>query len=279
MNPIDSETTKRLIDAGKEVIPEAYKDIAQPAAKIIGNHLEVIAKAVGIVLAPLHALIWGYDKIAAFIERRVSEKLQNIPAEQIVVPPLNIVGPLVEALRFVGDDEVLRELYANILANAMDSNTTNLAHPSFIEILKNLSSDEALLLKAFIESNSYPIIDIQVSEEVRQGYEPAIASFGLFHKDFGLKNEDLLPNYLENLCRLGLLEIPETLHLQAEKLYQPLTEDPYIIDVQEIFKTKLNKLSRIKKRMVGITYFGNQFVNIVVKDKRILTNRMPLETA
>jgi abortive infection alpha-like protein len=264
---MDPETTKKLIETGEQIFPEAYKDIVQPAAKVFGQELEVIAKAVGIALAPLHVLVWGYERIGVFIEQKVSEKLQNVPAKHIVSPVLTVAGPLIEALRFAGDDEVLRELYANILANAMDSMTSNLAHPAFIEILKNLSSDEALLLKAFIQTNSFPIIDIQISDEGQQGYVPAIASFGIFHKGLGMRNENLLPNYLENLCRLGLLEIPETLHLQAEELYKPLIEDPYITEAQQKLMTNFNKISKIKKRMVGITYFGNQFVNIVVKDK------------
>lgn len=66
-----------------------YQDTLQPAAKQLGKSLEVVAKTVNIALAPVKALVWGYEKIEEFITSRVSEKLKNVPEENITTPPLH----------------------------------------------------------------------------------------------------------------------------------------------------------------------------------------------
>ena len=38
-----------------------YEDIAQPAARELGVALQTVAKTVHIALAPVSALVWGYD--------------------------------------------------------------------------------------------------------------------------------------------------------------------------------------------------------------------------
>ena len=143
---------KATIDAvtGLVTAIPVYQDTLQPAAKQIGHSLETVTKTVNIALAPIKALVWGYEKIEDYITTRVSEKLKNIPEENITTPPTEIAGPAVEALRFSGNDKNLRELYANLLASSMDINTQYLIHPGYVEIIKNLSSDEAILLQIFI---------------------------------------------------------------------------------------------------------------------------------
>src|SRR5690554_2969816 len=102
-----------------------YQDAVQPAAKQIGQSLETVTKTVNIALAPIKALVWGYEKIEDFLSTRVSEKLKNIPEENITTPPPQVAGPAIEALKYSGHDKNLRELYANLLASAMDKETVH----------------------------------------------------------------------------------------------------------------------------------------------------------
>ena len=47
-----------------------YQDVVQPAAKEIGQALQTVAKTVHIALAPVSALVWGYDKIKDFVSQK-----------------------------------------------------------------------------------------------------------------------------------------------------------------------------------------------------------------
>lgn len=116
---------KATIDAVTGLVKAVpvYQDTLQPAAKQIGQSLETVKKTVNIALAPIKALVWGYEKIEEFITTRLSEKLKNVPEENITTPKPEVAGPAVEALRYSGHNPNLRELYANLLANAMDKST------------------------------------------------------------------------------------------------------------------------------------------------------------
>jgi hypothetical protein len=56
---------KATIDAvtGLVTAIPIYQDTLQPSAKQIGKSLETITKTVNIALAPIKALVWGYDKL------------------------------------------------------------------------------------------------------------------------------------------------------------------------------------------------------------------------
>src|SRR5947207_379089 len=72
--------------------------------------LQTVAKTIHIALAPVAALVWGYDTIKEFVSTRVAEKLAGVPAENIRTPEPHVVGPALEALRYTGHQGTLREL-------------------------------------------------------------------------------------------------------------------------------------------------------------------------
>ncbi|OWF71984.1 hypothetical protein B4903_22605 [Yersinia frederiksenii] len=128
-----------------------YQDVLQPAAQEVGTALQTVAKTIHIVLAPVSAMVWGYDKIKDFVSTKVAEKLKDVPPENLISPKANVAGPALEALRYIGHDESLSNLYANLLASSMNKDTANSTHPSFVDIIKQLTSDEAKLFKLFFK--------------------------------------------------------------------------------------------------------------------------------
>lgn len=79
-----------------------YQDALQPAAKEIGKALGTVAKTVNVALAPVSALIWGYEQFKKFVNNKVAEKLENTPEKNIITPPLHIAGPALESLKYSG---------------------------------------------------------------------------------------------------------------------------------------------------------------------------------
>ncbi|AIN74099.1 DUF4393 domain-containing protein [Flavobacterium psychrophilum] len=260
---------KATIDAvtGLVTAIPVYQDTLQPAAKQIGQSLETVTKTVNIALAPIKALVWGYEKIEEFITNRVAEKLKNIPEENITTPPTEIAGPAVEALRFSGNDINLRELYANLLASSMDINTQDLIHPGYVEIIKNLSSDEALLLKIFSVKFIYPLININAEVPDGKGSITEYAYFSHFDKITNLKRPDLIPTYVDNISRLGLTEIPYDQHLTAENTYEPLENDLSLSTLKHKIEILQNRKIVFERKVIKLTNFGRLFIQNVVNDK------------
>ena len=269
--PENSNNLKATAEAMQGVLKEipVYQDLVQPTVQEVGRNLVVVGKAVKIVLAPITALVWGYEKISDYLENRITEKLKNVPEENIIPPALEIAGPAIEALRFTGNNEDLRELYANLLANSMDVSTAENAHPSFVEIIKNISSDEAHLMSCFsvIHNQMYPLIDIKGELPDNKGHITHYKN----HSNFrglspSIKHTGLIPSYIDNLCRLGLLENPPLEHLINEENYKSLEEDPEMKDR----KSAINRLGRTvtyDRKYVRATTFGFQFCQAVIIEK------------
>lgn len=158
MSDKKSDNTHKKIDAVTALVKEIpiYEDALQPFAKETGKALQTVGKAINLALTPIEGAVWGFEKIKIFIENKLENKLKKIPIENIQSPQLSIAGPIFESLRYLSNEEMLRDMYANLLANAMDTDTKNNAHPSFVEIIKQLSSKEASLLLFLSNQENYP---------------------------------------------------------------------------------------------------------------------------
>lgn len=258
---------KSTIDAVTGLVKAVpvYQDTIQPAAKEIGKSLETVSKTVNIALAPIKALVWGYEKIEDFISTRVSEKLQNVPEKNIITPKPEIAGPTIEALRFTGHNEELRELYANLLATSMDKNTLHKAHPSYVEVIKGLSTDEARLLKIFINGGFQPLIDLH-GKKADGGYVTMVSNFSNLSEKVELERPDLIPNYIDNLCRLTITEIPYGVYLTKEKVYEKL-ENHESLSIEKLAITNSGKKIDYERKVLKLTNYGKQFIDNVVVEK------------
>lgn len=243
-----------------------YEDALQPAAKEVGQSLETVAKAVNVALAPVSGLVWGYEKIKDFIDNKVSEKLQNVPEENIVSPPANIAGPALESLRYTGGIDELRELYANLIASSMDSNTLDNVHPCFVEIIKQLSSDEAKLLNYFSTNIQLPLITIR-SKNDDDSSQDVIRFFSDIGEQIGMKDNSDISSYIDNLCRLGILEVPGNLcAVGLDEEYQRLTVHSYTIKHRKIIDKQDGRKSVVVKKMLYASSLGLDFIDSCVRD-------------
>lgn len=261
------EKAVNLVKDITDAVP-VYPDLIQPAAKELGKSLQTVAKLVNVALAPVTALIWGYDKIGDFLSKRLAEKLENVAEGNIITPSAQVAGPAIESLKYVGEDENLRELYANLIASAMNKEVADKAHPAYVEILKNLSSTEALLLKAFIKRSSYPLIDldINVNHEGTVGDFSLYSNYSIFHKDLGLPFDNI-NKCIDNLCRLGLTQIPKGQILTSPNAYLEI-EKSVFLDFPKAAFLQLGEGLKLKtnRKLIEITIFGKDFLQTVVDE-------------
>lgn len=262
---------KQTIDAATALTKAVpiYEDALQPLAQEVGKALGTVGKAVNVALAPVSLTVWGYDQVKEFLEKRVTEKLEYVPQERIITPQLNVAGPAIEALKFTAEEETLQEMFANLIANSLDSKTAIEAHPSFVDIIKNLSSDEGLILKLFSHPmNQYPVIDVQLKKKGGREYNTIIKNYSSLAIKASCKHPQLAPNYLDNLCRLGLLDIPSGVKLNRPELYDQLEKTPIIELIKKQHEASTNHTIECKQRMVEVTSIGSQFINSCVRDKK-----------
>jgi hypothetical protein len=260
----DENKIRDTADAVKGIVEAVpvYQDVVQPAAREVGTALQTVAKTLHVILAPVSGLVWGYEKIKDFVGDKVAEKLREVPTEQMHAPEPNVAGPALEALRYTGYQESLRDMYASLLATSIDEQTSTQAHPAFVEIIRQMSPDEALMIKFLWSQISVPKIDLRAEEKNSHLGHWLCRNFSLLPHEAGCSAPELGPNYLNNLARLGIVELRETYRLQGvggKDLYVPLLEFPKIKSLIDQLKESPNQKPAIDHGAIILTELGRQF--------------------
>lgn len=190
--------------------------------------------------------------------------MKNVPPEAIIQPELNIAGPALEALRYTGHSDSLSDMYANLLASAMNVITTSQAHPAFVEIIKQLTSDEAKLMKLFANNKIHPILTV-LERKTNVGTREQLVYFSTFANFADIAIPGNLPSYFNNLCRLGLTEIPEGLYLSENNPYEELESEPIVRETVSMINQMSGVKAEIKRQIIRPTQLGQQFIRACVQ--------------
>lgn len=248
-----------------------YQDVVQPAAQEMGKALQTVAKTVHIALAPVSALVWGYDQIKDFVSTKVAERLKNVPPENIITPKPNVAGPALESLRYTGHEESLSDMYANLLAASMDKATSEGAHPAFVEIIRQLTPDEAKLVSLFLRDIPFPLLNLRwefkEQTEDKRGGKDVLVNFCQLGELAGCEFNNLVPTYIDNLCRLGLCEVPPMWAYLSPGVYDLLENSSVITEIKAQIEQNPEIKAKVERKGLRVTELGKQFARICVAKK------------
>lgn len=135
---------EQIKDLITDLVPvgEVYKDVAQKPLREASKSLVDVVKTLRLVLFPFQYGAAYQGKFATHLKR----VYEQVPQGRQVAPPPQIVGPVLEGLRYVPDTDLLARLFENLLARAIDKERMGEAHPAFVGIIGQLSPDEAHML-------------------------------------------------------------------------------------------------------------------------------------
>lgn len=102
-----------------------------------------IAKSVRLVFAPLQCGAVLQDRFRHFIEKSAARVLED----DRVIPAPQILGPVLEAIRYEPEGSISEEAFSRLLSRAFDREKLGQAHPAFPGLLRTLCDDELGLLK------------------------------------------------------------------------------------------------------------------------------------
>jgi len=250
--PIDSTLVNKI-----------YDDVIHKSAKEIGKTLSLIPKAINVALSPIEQ--WLYNKEINLEKTKIliSKKLENIPEEKIVSPESYVAVPTIQALSYSMDSDELRNMYANLLAKAMNIDTKEQVHPAFTEIIKQMSPIDANILKKFIATApNIPLIDI-VDKDMKEGhYLPIISNLtNIFDYD-----NITISVTIGNLLRLGLIEIPSGKFIPVDLAYETITSNSMFLNFKKEHKSPEGYKIDIHKKLITITELGYKFSEICIQD-------------
>lgn len=271
MANIDPNTVSTTVKAAAELAKAVpvYQDAVQPAAMEVGKSLQLVARAVNAALTPVEGFVWGVEKIRDFVRDRVASKLSNVPPEDVQQPKPHVAVPAIEALRYTGAESDLAELYANLLATSMDKATAYRAHPGFVDMIKNMSPDEARIMKFLATATDQPLINIKSIDKKNSGFQIVHRHLSLIGLKSSCQYVPLAGTYLDNLLRLGLIEIPSMRRILSDEPYKEIEEFPQIKQILENLRKAETHTIEVEKIKLEVTDLGKQFIRSCVIDKSI----------
>lgn len=135
------------------IMPKFLDAALTPIAKESGERL---ADIISLVFTPIIKTKAKRDKNIELFLKELDKEVKKIPENKIQEPPLHIVAPTLELVyKYYCDEKYLRNMFAKLIASSMDSD--NIIHPSYIEIIKQLSHNDAIVFKSHFEYFNYYI--------------------------------------------------------------------------------------------------------------------------
>lgn len=190
----------------------------------------------------------------------MSEKIADIPEEHLTSPAPSVAVPAMQGLAYSLEEPDLKEMYLNLLANATDDRVSEQAHPSFAEIIKQLSAREARLLAEVFSQTALPVIQLRL--KAPEGAGSSIVNnhvIQLTNLDTGEPTEEQsVPVWIDNWVRLGLVEVDYSYALVAEGRYDWIEQRPELVRISSVDE-RGREAVELKKGLLRRTDFGSRF--------------------
>lgn len=251
--------------------------------KFLDEAVMPVAKKAGSTLSSIWTIAFGGIDIYAEktqlkrvralnqFKDELEQAVSSIPEENIVEPPLHIVGPSLEAAKYYFENDELRKMFANLIAASINSDMASKAHPSFVEIIKQLSPLDAMNLKLFKSNGRLPIVQYVYTAANKHGSKPFKTN--VFLENNKIEDIDLNAASISNLNRLGLISITYTEHFLVEERYNKFIEHDLFKQSKRELDAKNKNLDPkfishtevgIREGISGITPFGEHFSEICI---------------
>ncbi|MCR8656918.1 DUF4393 domain-containing protein [Paenibacillus endoradicis] len=259
----------KMSDKGFEAFKMIYPDLTQPAVKKVGLALETVFDLCNTILLPLKL---ANSNSQLYFEKHMDKykkKLDLVEEDQIITVPPTLGLRVIDELLTVTNDDIA-ELFLNLLTSASNINTVRHAHPGFIDIIKNLSQDEAKIINEVFTKREH-IIYSQIVKNQNGGEVPLSSKFSNLNDLVILDFDDNIALYMDNLIRCALIEDTDVIRRSELDQYKILREQ--LKDEEEAYKKQLEKyqaegelenatISIVNGRYV-LTSFGKSFINCI----------------
>jgi hypothetical protein len=258
---IDSSDKKQLQSLAKS--KPAMDDAADSYAKIVAVKQAVILR----LFKPLAkwagvAHLYFDDGFPADMAARVA----GIPEENLTTPKVSIAAPAIQGLSYSLDEPNLKDMYLNLLATASDNRRGDDAHPSFAEVIKQLSAEEAALLKLALTLQVVAIVRVKHTDiSSGQGGWTTLQNHITDLRDSETMERvehPIAAVYVDNWIRLGLVEVSYDEFLTTPGSYDWVDERPELSRVREDFESETIKVST-DNGILRATNFGKKFAATV----------------
>lgn len=257
----NQETVDATEGAVKAVLEsEQVKNLTNPPTKSIGNALgDICDLCFGKLGEVAEKSRIKHQKNIEDFKASIYNDIKNIPEENLIEPKLSVVGPALEASKFYYEEDVLRKMFERLIVNSMDSRKISKVHPSFTEIIKQLSPLDAQNLTLFRNNNHLPLCEYRSRNEPETKYN--VIKSNVFLSNLNCMDIDLQSVSISSLSRLELISIDYEKYITNDSAYKIFENNDFYLSLVNRYKT-LGQIIKIQKGVAIITPLGLAFTDV-----------------
>lgn len=158
-----SDGNMPLLNLVPNSIDNAAQNLTDPATVAAGNTLGDIWFLVfgGISQAAEKKRLKYASDLKQF-KLELDNKISSIPQDRLTEPDIQTVAPALENAKFCVEKKELRDMFSKLISSSMDSLKADYVHPSFGEIIKQMTPLDAQNLKLFENESALPFCEYRI---------------------------------------------------------------------------------------------------------------------
>jgi hypothetical protein len=208
---------------------------------------------------------YKYATNLEIFKQMIDESVGKIPENKRIIPDIQKLGPALEDAKFCVEKKELRDMFVRLITKSLNSDTVDKVHPSYSEIIKNMSPLDASNLKMMAaDAGSIPIVTYRLSRKnIFYKHELnyiANCAFNPICED--MEKQSISFTYLETK---GLVDNIFTFKYHDSKYKKFFETDIYKQLTKHVKKRKIFKI-KVNKGVSWITQLGVNFVTICLND-------------
>lgn len=250
-----------------ECIDEPLKATLTPIGKTVGETISSLFSLVFWPITTISKMANGKQEYLlakqgetkklqlAKFKSEIEEKLKAIPEEKLIQPDHRIICDAMEKSQSALGEDDIRQLYANLIANAANSDIANQIHPSFSTIISQLSPLDAQNLEIMDMLGLCPIARFEIHDKNGKG-------FRIMHPEVFLSNPEqqdtaIQAVSLNSLARLQLISLDYSMSITNDDVYS---------DIQSYFQEYIAEAHtktcnwEMTKGFTELTFLGRAFL-------------------
>jgi len=215
------KNTTEIVKNTSEIVNNFYSDIrpiVQPVAKCIGAVIDIASLPV----------VFFSEKARLNFKNRLEQyrkKMDVVEMEKRCEVHPEIGVPIMQILHYTTNDDIA-EMFINLLASASITSMAGSAHPAFVEIIKQMSPDEAKIVQYLKGKDFIPYLSLKANlAKPNKGFVTPVENAMSICSDIDLMYPDNLKVYISNLLSLGIIQDAPSQYLMDDSLYDEIIQN------------------------------------------------------
>lgn len=191
--------------------------------------------------------------------QELSQSIAAIPEENLIEPNIQVTAQALENSKYCIESQDLRKMFVNLISKSMDNRYVLNVHPSFAEIIKQMSPTDAYVLRTLYPHLRFPVVDYIVKYN-RLTYESLLSNACIIPR--ATISIECISTCLSSLNRLGIIDFNRQSCVTNNRVYVPFKENEYYQNLQH---SNPSKEIDIKKYLGFFTPLGQDFCKVCVE--------------